>query len=50
MLGIIVSNFVKIGNGLVIVEKYAPSVVWVGAHFFPQFLENLRLIVMYVVP
>ena len=42
MLGIIVSNFRKIGNGWTIVEKYAPNVVLVGAHFFPQFLENVR--------
>ena len=42
MLGIITSNFLKIGNGWTIVEKYAPTVVSIGAHFFPQFLENYR--------
>ena len=40
MLGIIASNFLKTGNGRAIVEKDAPAVVFVGAHFFPQFLEN----------
>ena len=42
MLGIIASNFLKIGNGWAIVEKYAPTVVLVGAHSFAQFLENFR--------
>ena len=42
MLGIIASNFLKIGNGWATVEKYAPTVVFVEAHFFPQFLENFR--------
>ena len=42
MLGIIASNFLKIGNGWAIVEKYAPTAVFVGGHFFPQFLENFR--------
>ena len=42
MLGVIVTNFLKIGNGWTIVEKYAPTLVSVGAHFFPQFLENCR--------
>ena len=42
MLGIIASNFLKIGNGSAIVEKYAPTVVLVEAHFFPHFLENFR--------
>ena len=42
MLGIIASNFLKTGNGWVVVEKDAPAVVFVGAHFFPQFLENFR--------
>ena len=42
MLWIIPSNFLKIGNGWAIVEKYAPTVVLVEAHFFPQFLENFR--------
>ena len=34
MLGIIASNFLKIGNGWTIVEKYATTVVDVGTHFF----------------
>ena len=42
MPGIITSKFLKIGNGRTIVEKYAPTVVSVGAHFFSQFLENCR--------
>ena len=42
MQGIIESNFLKIGNILAIVEKYAPTVVLVGAHFLPQFLETFR--------
>ena len=42
ILGIIASNFLKIGNGWTIVEKCAPTVVSVGAHFSPQFLENCR--------
>ena len=42
MLGIIASNFLKIGNGWAIVEKYAPTVVFLGAHIFPQFLDNFR--------
>ena len=42
MQGIIASNFLKIGNGWVIVEKYAPTVVLVEAHCFPQRLENFR--------
>ena len=42
MLGIISNNFLKIGNNWAIVEKYATNVVFVGAHFFPQFLENVR--------
>ena len=40
MLGIIASNFLKIGNGWAIVAKYATTVVYVGTHFFQQFLEN----------
>ena len=40
MLGIIASNFLKIGNGWAIVAKYATAVVYVGTHFFQQFLEN----------
>ena len=42
MLGIIASNFLKIGNGWAIVVKYATTVVYVGTHFFHQFLENSR--------
>ena len=42
MLGIIASNFLKIGNGWAIVVKYATTVVYVGTHFFPQFLEKSR--------
>ena len=42
MLGIIASNFLKIGNGWTVVKKYATVVVYVGIQFFPQFLENSR--------
>ena len=42
MLGIIASKFLKIGNGWAKVEKYAATVVFVGAQFFLQFLENFR--------
>ena len=42
MLGIIASNFIKVGNGWAIVVRYATTVVYVGTHFFPQFLENSR--------
>ena len=42
MLGVIASNFLKIGNGWAIVVKYATTVVYVGTHVFPQFLENSR--------
>ena len=42
MLGIIASNFEKIGNTWAIVVKYATIVVYVGTPFFPQFLENYR--------
>ena len=42
MLGIIPSNFLKLGNGWAIVVQYATTVVYVGTHFFPQFLENPR--------
>ena len=42
MLRIIARNLLKIGNGWAIVEKYAPTVVLVGAHSFAQFLENFR--------
>ena len=34
--------FLKIGNSWAIVVKYATTVVYVGTHFFPQFLENSR--------
>ena len=30
------------GNGWAIVVKYATAAVYVGTHFFPQFLENSR--------
>ena len=36
------SNFLKIGNGWAIIVKYAKTVLYVGTHFFPQFLENSR--------
>ena len=42
MLGFIASNFQKIGNGWTIIVKYATTAVYVGTHFFPQFLENSR--------
>ena len=42
MLGIIASNFLKIGNGWAIVVKYATTVVYVETQFFPQLLENSR--------
>ena len=42
MLGIDASNIQKIVNGWSVVEKYATTVVYVGTHFFPQFLENSR--------
>ena len=42
MLGIVASNFLKIGNGWAVVVKYATTVVYVGTHFFLQFLENSR--------
>ena len=48
MLEIIASNFLKIGNGWAIVEKYATSVVYVGTHFFCPFPR--KLIVMHIVP
>ena len=34
MLEIIASNFLKIGNGWTIVEKYANTVVYVETHFY----------------
>ena len=42
MLRIIASNFLKIANGWAIVVKYATTVVYVGTHFFSQFLEGCR--------
>ena len=42
MLGIIASNFLKIENGWAMVIKYATAVVYVGAPFFLQSLENSR--------
>ena len=42
MLVIIASNFLRIGNGWVIIVKYATTVLYVGTHFFPQFLKNSR--------
>ena len=42
MLGIIASNFLNIENGWAIVEKNAPTVVFVGAHCSSQFQENFR--------
>ena len=40
MLGIIASNFLKIKNGWTVVQKYTTSIVYLGTHFFPQFLEK----------
>ena len=42
MMGIIENNFLKLGNGWAIVVKYATTGLYVGTHFFPQFLENYR--------
>ena len=42
LLGIITSNFLKIRNGWIIVEKYATILEYVVTYFFPQFLENSR--------
>ena len=42
VLGIIASNLLKIRNGWAIFVKYVTTVVYVGTHFFPQFLENSR--------
>ena len=52
MMGIIARNFLNTGNGWDIVEKHARTLVYVGTHFFPQFLENSRssTIAMHVVP
>ena len=41
-LWVITSNFLKIKNGWAVVVKYATTVVYVGTHCFPQFLENSR--------
>ena len=42
ILGIIASNFLKMGNGWAIVVNYTTILVYVGTHFFLQFLENSR--------
>ena len=42
MLGVITSNLLKIGNSWTIVEKYTTTLVDIGTHYFPQFLENSR--------
>ena len=42
MMGFIASNFLKMGNGCIIVEKYTTIVAYVTSHFFLQFLENYR--------
>ena len=42
MMGIIASNFLRIGNGSAIVVQYATTVVYVETHILPQFLENSR--------
>ena len=34
--------FLKIKNGWTVIKKYATTLVYVGTHFFPQFLENPR--------
>ena len=41
-LWVIASNFLKIRNGWAIVVKYATTIVYVGTHFFHQFLETSR--------
>ena len=41
-LGVIASNFLKIRNDWAVVMKYATAVVYVGTHFFRQFLQNSR--------
>ena len=38
----IASNFLKIRNGWAVVVKYATTVVYIGTHFFTQFLENFK--------
>ena len=42
MLRIITSDFLKTGNCWAIVVKYATTVVYLGIHIFPRFLENSR--------
>ena len=42
MLGIMASNFLKIGNGWAIVVQYATTVVYIGTHVFLQSIENSR--------
>ena len=42
MMGIIASNFLRIGNGSAIVVQYATTVVYVETHILSQFLENSR--------
>ena len=37
---IIASSFLRIGNGLAIVVKYATTVEYIGSQSFPQILEN----------
>ena len=52
MLRIIARNVLKMVNDRAMVEKHATNLVYVGTHFFPQFLENSRsrAIVIHVVP
>lgn len=38
----IISNLLKIRNGWTAVESYGTTLVHVGTHFLPQFLENSR--------
>ena len=40
MIGIIASNFLKIGNGWTVVEKYATTAAYGGTHFFPKFSRS----------
>ena len=42
MLGIMASNFLKIGNGWAIAIQYATTVVYIGTHAFLQSIENSR--------
>ena len=41
-LWVIASNVLKIRNDWAVVGKYATAIVYVGTHFFPQFLQNSR--------